>query len=69
MFADLLVDQLRNYTGVIVEVAVADGLFEGIIRSVTAGVIEFTEIITGYEQQTRPVVIPLSSVSFIRVPI
>ena len=69
MFDDLFVDELRDYIGEIIEIAVNDGLFEGRIRSITDGVIEFIEIITGFEEEMRQVFIPLESVNFVRVPL
>ncbi|WP_336063818.1 hypothetical protein [Priestia megaterium] len=60
-------DQLQLFIGVNLEIATDNALFEGIVVSVRNGVVELEETVLGYERANRFVIIPLSSINFIKV--
>ncbi|MBY0028500.1 hypothetical protein H7K20_15450 [Priestia aryabhattai] len=66
-FFDSLEAQLQQFIGVDLEIATDNALFEGIVVSVRNGVVELEETVLGYERANRFVIIPLSSINFIKV--
>ncbi|MEI2361205.1 hypothetical protein ABWK24_09230 [Priestia megaterium] len=66
-FLNSFEDQLQLFIGVNLEIATDNALFEGIVVSVRNGVVELEETVLGYERANRFVIIPLSSINFIKV--
>ncbi|MED3898178.1 MULTISPECIES: hypothetical protein [Priestia] len=66
-FLNSFEDQLKLFIGVNLEIATDNALFEGIVVSVRNGVVELEETVLGYERANRFVIIPLSSINFIKV--
>ncbi|MBT2617750.1 hypothetical protein ACIQYG_24100 [Peribacillus sp. NPDC096622] len=50
-----------------IQVATDTTLVEGLLVKSQSGLIEIVESITGYENQTRLVIIPIVSINFVRV--
>ncbi|PGY48498.1 hypothetical protein [Priestia megaterium] len=66
-FLNSFEDQLQLFIGVNLEIATDNALFEGIVVSVRNGVVELEETVLGYERANRFVIIPLSSINFIKI--
>lgn len=66
-FSFALSTQITQSLGMNIEVATDTSLFEGKLVKFEYGVLELVETIIGYERETRLVLLPLSSVNFIRV--
>ncbi|MBM7646390.1 hypothetical protein JOD45_002618 [Scopulibacillus daqui] len=60
-------EQLKEIKGKKVEVATDHVLIEGILVKVKDGIIEIVETVTGYEEITRLVIIPIFAINFIRI--
>jgi hypothetical protein len=50
-----------------IQVATDTALVEGLLVKSQSGLIEIVESVTGYENQTRLVIIPIVSINFVRV--
>ena len=59
--------QLFISRGKNIEVATDTALFEGILSRVENDIIELVEDVVGYERETRRIIIPISSINFVRV--
>lgn len=59
--------QLFISRGKKIEVATDTALFEGILLRVENNIIEVIEDVVGYERETRRIIIPISSINFVRV--
>ncbi|BDH60490.1 hypothetical protein MTP04_06200 [Lysinibacillus sp. PLM2] len=68
MFQLFLSQQLNLYIGQEISVAVDETLYRGVLSSVVGTFIRLTDSTDEYERETNSVLIPLTQVSFIRVP-
>ncbi|UYY99329.1 hypothetical protein OJ967_01810 [Peribacillus frigoritolerans] len=58
---------LNNLINQNIQVSTDTTLVEGLLVKRQTGLIEIVESITGYENQTRLVIIPIVSINFVRV--